>query len=113
MQGVNAYVQKIAVFVDQSDCFLLPAIYVNHFQAIETAHAMVNMGNKIARLQIINFFQCECLPACKAIAKAEFMIAVENLVIGIAKQFQVIVNESFMHCNVYRFKRNIFDVTVF
>ena len=51
VQGVDIDIKNIAVLVNDADGFLHLSVYINFLQAAVDAHTMINMGNKIARLQ--------------------------------------------------------------
>ena len=50
MQRIDVYIEDIAVFINDTHCFLQFAIDFNFLQAAIRTNAMINMRNKIAGL---------------------------------------------------------------
>ena len=50
---MNADIKQIVVFVDQADGFLLFPVVVDHLQAVELSHSMIDVGYIVARFQVV------------------------------------------------------------
>ncbi len=48
VQGVNAYIQEVIVFINQSHRFLGMSVDLNFFETGKFPDAMIDMGNKIS-----------------------------------------------------------------
>ena len=67
---------------------------------------MIDMRNKIARLQFTQCTEGKRLVFIIGLFDLVLMIALKDLVIGIANQLQIIINKSFMNGNGDRGKNN-------
>ncbi len=90
---MDADVKNIIVFINQPDGLLLSAVVVDDLQAIKPAHTVVNVCDIISRFQVIQLLKRQCLFPAETFAEAKLVITVKYLVVGIANQLQVVINE--------------------
>jgi hypothetical protein len=62
----------------------------------EYPHPMINMGNIIARLQVINLFESDGFLTREIYHEYGIYDTLENLVVGIAKNLQMMIDKSLM-----------------
>ena len=97
MQRIDIHIQDIAVLVNDAHRFLQSAIGFDLLQAAVYAHAMIDMRDIISRLQFPQRAQGDRLILIIGLLYLVFMIALEYLVIGIANDFQIVIDKSFMN----------------
>ena len=89
MQRVNAHIQYIAVFINQANGFLWFAIDVYGFKARKLPHAVVDVGDVISFLELVNFFERQrLLGLLETFFEPKTVIALKKLVISVAHQFE-------------------------
>ena len=92
---MDAHIQDVAVLVLEADGLLLLAVDVQLLQAAELADAVVDVHHVVARLEQGEFLERErFLVALEAFFEAEAVVALKNLVVGVAEQFFVRVHKA-------------------
>ena len=104
VQRMDVHVQNVAVFVNQADGLLLFAVVFDDLQPVEPAHTVVDVGNVIARVQVVKFFDGQAFLAAEAFAQAEFVVTLKKLVVGVAEDFQVVVHKPGVQAYFHRRK---------
>ncbi len=86
---------EVVVFIDQLDNLLLFSANIHRHQSAELTDTEIDMGHIVADLQSLQHFQRHSgLTRPSPFGrKAVFMEAVENLVVGVAANPEVIINE--------------------
>ncbi len=97
---MDANIQKVAIFINKPNGFLLFSIVIHSFQTIKPSDSMIDVGNKIAGLQVVNFFQGKGFFAFDAFAKMKPVVPVENLVVGVGGYFQFAINKTCVYWTV-------------
>ena len=96
VEGVDADVEDIIVFVNESDGFLDMAVDIYFFEAGVFADTVIDMGDEIAGLQFVEHPDIEGhffgVPLFESVSVETF----EDLVVGIAGYFHIGVEEPFM-----------------
>ena len=87
MKRMDAHIQDVVVFVEQTDGFLFFSVVIHNFQPIETTDSMVNMAYKITGFQIIQLANGQRFLSGKAFTQVKFMVTLKNLMIGINSHF--------------------------
>src|SRR5690606_39281269 len=86
--------------------FLHFAIGLNFLKTTKHADSMINMRNKITRLQFPQHPERKRLVFVISLFDLVFMIPLKDLVIGIANQLQIFINKSFVNGFRNRVKYN-------
>src|SRR5690606_15248159 len=94
VERVDADVQNIAVTIDQFDGLLLFALHIDFLQSAKLPDTMVDMGDIIPDFQFVEFLQGDGLFFGIAIFQMELMVSLKNLMVRVAGQFQVVVDET-------------------
>ena len=113
VQRMNVDVQNVAVFVNQADGLLLFAVVFDDLQPVEAAHTVVDVGNVIARVQVVKFFDGQAFLAAETFAQAEFVVTFKKLVVGVAEDSQVVVHKPGVQAYFHRRKLYRCFCTVF
>ena len=93
---MDAHVKQVAVVINQADCFLWFAIVFDGFETVEASDAVVDVGDIVARLQLIEVFQRNGLLGREVVAQVEAVVTLEDLVVGVATHLEVFVDEAAM-----------------
>mgnify|MGYP006998136800 CR=1 FL=1 len=97
MQSMNPYVKYVAVFVDQTNGLLRFSVYINGFQPRKHAHPVVDMGNVISFLQVVQLFKGQRLARLpEPFFQLKTVISFKNLMVGVTKQIQGGQNKPFV-----------------
>ena len=89
-----AHVKDIAVVVNQAQRLLMLAVGFDGFETVETADAVVDVGDIVAGFQLVKFFQGEGLFGAVTVAQVETVVTFKDLVVGVAAHFQIVVDKS-------------------
>ena len=96
VQAVDAEAEHVVVLIDQADGFLFPAVDHDFLQAGETPDAVIHVHDIVARLEAVEFLDGQCLAVLAPGLHAETVVPLENLVVGEAGHFHVLVHEAFV-----------------
>ena len=88
MQRVDIDQQHVAITIDQLDRLELLAILDRLDQTAETSHAVIDVNHIVAHLQSVQFGNRKALIASDFATQAIAMVAVENLMVGVATHLQ-------------------------
>ena len=94
MQRINADVQQIIVAENEPDGFLKAAVHFHFFQSGKTPHAIVNVCHVVAGLQRAQLPECHGFGLGKPFAGLVAVKPVENLVVGVAGYFDILIYET-------------------
>ena len=96
MQVVYANEYRVVVAINQLDSFLHATIEIGGYQSGKLAYSVIHVHHIVAKLQLVEFFQSNdgFAASCVLRTKTYTVIAIKYLVIGIAADFCLIINES-------------------
>ncbi len=97
VQAVDADVEDVVVAVLQADRFLHLSARIDCLQSTEHADAMVDVYHEVAGFQLRQLLQRERLRVlAETFLQPEAVVALEDLVVGVERQFQLTVDEAFV-----------------
>ncbi len=70
------------------------AVVLDGLKAVEASDAVVDVGDIVAGFQLIEVFQRDGLLGREVVAQVEAVVTLEDLVVGVAAHFQVLVDEA-------------------
>ena len=94
MEAVDADVEGVVVFVKEAYDFLCVAVGGDFLQSAEAPHAVVDMGDIVAWLELEELLEGEGLVGVAHVADGVFMITLKYLVVGKADNMLIIVNKA-------------------
>ena len=98
VQRVDIDQQHVAIAIDQLDRLELLAILDRLDQTAETSHAVIDVNHIVAHLQSVQFGNRKALIASDFATQAIAMVAVENLMVGVATHLQSWPHETLVQC---------------
>ena len=96
VQRMNTDIQLIVVLVNDAYGFLPLTVVIDFFKPVETPDTVIDMGYIIAGFQVIHFLQGKRLFAAETFLQPEFVITIEQLVIGIAGNAKFFAYKAFV-----------------
>ena len=94
MEAVDADVEGVVVFVKEADDLLCVAVGGDFLQSAESAHAVVDMSDIVAWLELEEFLEGEGLVGVAHVADSVFVVALEDFVVGEAEEVLGVVDKA-------------------
>src|SRR5690606_13431357 len=94
VEGVNAHIEQVIIAIDKTNCLLLMAVYDLLLETSKLGDTIIDVCDKIAGLQRVQFAEGERLRFGKTLARAMPVEALEDLMIGITNNLQGVVDKA-------------------
>ena len=96
VERVDADVKRVAVVVCDAQHLLLLAVQLDGHQSLEASDAMVDMGDIVAGLQVVEVLEGDGLLGAEVVSQVIAMVTLEDLVIGVAAHLVIMIDEACM-----------------
>src|ERR1700722_14772474 len=96
MQRIDIDIEDIAVLVNDPDGLLQPAPRLDLLKTAVNPHSVIDMGDVIPWLQFAEGSKRDRLVLVIGLLDLVFMITLEDLVIGVADYFQIVIDKAFV-----------------
>ena len=99
VERVDTDVKRVAMVVSNAQHLLFLAVQLDGHQSLETPDAVVDMGDIVSRLEVVEVLQGYGLLGAKVVAQVVAVVTLKDLVVGVAAHLVVMVDEARMDGN--------------